>query len=294
MSPIRSGLVALIALSCVLIGTADGAQAATAGKHNPEGRSHSPSASSYGNGPGSKAHLKCRPSYPQHTVATTKPTTATAAKNRGYCPPGGTLPQFSLTVTNNSSRFEDLVLYQKPDDLGVRNAFPVAWLTAPAHPGTTVRFTWTQDYSFVWSQTGPLRPGVTFSAQQTVATDPQKENDNHTRFEFRGDTFAFIRDDQPGRPGSLTIREQSSVPPGTAAVGIGMANEPTFAVQAEPNTNLVLTPHPDYWVTAGTYTHGEVLDTDRITSEAHLPYDHTFAMSAVLDAAGNWTVQDHG
>jgi hypothetical protein len=36
------------------------------------------------------------------------------------------------------------------------------------------------------------------------------------------------------------------------------------------------------------------LDTDRITNEAKLPFEGTFAMSAVLDAAGNWTVTDHG
>ena len=40
--------------------------------------------------------------------------------------------EFSLTVTNNSTMFQDLCVYQKPVDLGVGDAVPLAWLCAPA------------------------------------------------------------------------------------------------------------------------------------------------------------------
>jgi hypothetical protein len=58
--------------------------------------------------------------------------------------------QYSLTVTNNSTQYQDLCIYQNPVDLGVPDAMSLAWLTAPAWPRTTVTFSWTLDYSFVW------------------------------------------------------------------------------------------------------------------------------------------------
>lgn len=82
--------------------------------------------------------------------------------------------------------------------------------------------------------------------------------------------------------------------PMTAMVGIGLSNAATFAVPAQPNVNLVFTPHPEYWVTAGTFTHGQVLDIEEITNEVAVPFDATFTMTAVLDSQNNWTVTPVG
>ena len=73
-----------------------------------------------------------------------------------------------------------------------------------------------------------------------------------------------------------------------------MSNAGTFAVPAQPNTNLVFTPHPEYWVTAGTFTSGQVLDIEEITNEVGVPFDGTFTMQAVLDSRNNWTVSPDG
>jgi len=199
---------------------------------------------------------------------------------------------YSLTVTNNSTQFRDLCVYQKPVDLGVPNAMALAWLTAPAWPGTTVTFNWELDYCFVWSQTGSLKPGVTFKAQQTVAADPDNLNANQTLFDYRAGAFLFSPGNAIGTPelGSLYIRELPSIPTGTATVGIGMSNAGVFAVEAQPNLNLVFTPHPEYWVTAGTFEQGEVLDIEQITNEAAVPYDGTFDMTAVLTSTNTWQV----
>jgi len=199
---------------------------------------------------------------------------------------------YSLTVTNNSTQFRDLCVYQKPVDLGVPNAMALAWLTAPAWPGTTVTFDWELDYCFVWSQTGSLKPGVTFKAQQTVAADPDNLNANQTLFDYRAGAFLFSPGNAIGTPelGSLYIRELPSIPTGTATVGIGMSNAGVFAVEAQPNLNLVFTPHPEYWVTAGTFQQGEVLDIEQITNEAAVPYDGTFDMTAVLTSTNTWQI----
>lgn len=200
--------------------------------------------------------------------------------------------EYSLTVTNNSTQFQDICVYQKPVDLGVPNAVALAWLTAPAWPGTTVTFTWTLDYNFVWSQVGSLKPGVTFKAQQLLPADPESMAANQIQFDFRNSAFTFVHGNAQGapEPGSLYIRELDSVPPDAAAVGIGMSNAGTFVVQSQPNTNLVFTPHPEYWIAAGTFTQGEVLDIEEITNQAKVPFDGTFDMNADLSAKNLWTI----
>ncbi|WP_326808337.1 hypothetical protein OHB04_24810 [Streptomyces sp. NBC_01775] len=61
--------------------------------------------------------------------------------------------------------------------------------------------------------------------------------------------------------GSLYIRSLPTVPANTASVGLGMSNSPFCAVQARPGTTLEFTPHrPAYFLTAGNFAQGEVLD----------------------------------
>jgi uncharacterized membrane protein len=75
-----------------------------------------------------------------------------------------------------------------------------------------------------------------------------------------------------------------------ATVGIGMSGAGTHAVESEPNLNLVFTPHPEYWVTAGTFRQGQVLDIEEITNQAAVPFVATYSMKAVLDSQNNWTI----
>jgi hypothetical protein len=200
--------------------------------------------------------------------------------------------QYSLTVTNNSTQFQDIVVYQKAVDLGVPNALSLAWLTKAAHPKTTVTFTWYEDYSFVWSETDYPQPGVTFTAQQTVDADPENPETNHIQFGYPKGAFTFVDGPVVGTPqlGSLYIRTLPDVPVGAGSVGIGMSNAGTFIAPAGPNLNYVFTPHPSYWVAAGTFTAGEVLDVEEITNSQQVTYQSTFTRTAVLGSNNLWSV----
>ncbi|MER5268667.1 hypothetical protein ABTZ99_41905 [Actinosynnema sp. NPDC002837] len=200
--------------------------------------------------------------------------------------------QYSLTVRNESTQFQDLCVYQQPVDLGVRNAMSLAWLTAPAWPNTTVTFEWTLDYCFVWSYTGSLKPGTRFRAQEVRRANPQDLTANQILFDYTDGAHRFVPGKAFGVPelGSLYVRELPTVPADGAAVGIGMSNSGVFAVQAQPNENLVFTPHPSYWLTAGTYVHGEVLDIEQISNSVELQYNAGFDMTAVLQADNTWSI----
>ncbi|GAB3003909.1 hypothetical protein [Saccharothrix stipae] len=200
--------------------------------------------------------------------------------------------KYSLTVSNESTQFQNLCVYQQPVDLGVRNAMSLAWLTAPAWPHTTVTFEWNVDYCFTWSYTGTLKPGVKFRAQEVRKANPQDLTANQVLFDYADGAHRFLSGRAFGTAelDTLYIRELPTVPADTAAVGIGMSNSGVFAVQAQPNENLVFTPHPSYWLTAGTYTHGEVLDIEQISNSVELQYDAGFEMNAVLRPDNTWSV----
>lgn len=262
----RPRLIALTAM-CLALTVAGVAHAAT-------GRSPSKTVEGYGSG---------QPSAP--------PCLAYGeAEMPGLCPPSGPLPTYTVNVTNNSTQFQDLVLYQRLGDGGVPNGISLAWLTAPAHPGTTTTFTWKPEYSFEWSRTSQLRPGVVFRSEQSRPADPDLLNQNFAVFDSRGGTLGFIDTQRSSAPGTLAISVESSVPPDTAAIGWGMAGEPFAAVPAYPNYSVVLTPHPEYWIVAGTYQKGEVLDLEEIGRTAELPFQDRFTLNAVLDSTGNWTI----
>src|SRR5690349_19347554 len=107
--------------------------------------------------------------------------------------------------------FQDLCVYQKPVDLGVPDAVPLAWLCAPAWPKTTAIFSWALDYSFVWARTGSLKPGVQFETQETMPADPDDLTCNQIQFDYQKGAFAFIPGPATDKPqaGSLYISELS-------------------------------------------------------------------------------------
>jgi hypothetical protein len=90
--------------------------------------------------------------------------------------------QYTLTVTNNSSAFENFSVYQQDPDLGNANAVNVAWLADAADPGTEVSFDWSlppapkamllATQPKYWLAAGKLEPGtVSDPAQMTDAVE---------------------------------------------------------------------------------------------------------------------------
>jgi hypothetical protein len=200
---------------------------------------------------------------------------------------------YQLTTVNASSDYVDLCVYQTQPDLGVANVMSLAWFAEPAWPTTTVTFEWTIDYSFVWSQTGALVPGVVFRAAQVWPADPSDTVLDQLLFGFNQGAYTFQNGTAVDTPqlGSLYIKELSTIPLKEASVGIGMSGAGTFAVQAQPNQNLVFTPSPQYWVTAGTYEQGVVLDIEQIGNSAPITFPPgVFAMTAILNPDNTWTV----
>lgn len=201
---------------------------------------------------------------------------------------------YRLKVINNSTNYSDFCVYQQDPDLGVPDVHTLAWFSKPLFPSTVANFTWEIDYSFVWSETGVLRPGVLFEASQVWYADPGDMKQNQVLFTHLQQAYTFEHGDAVGTPqrGTLYIKEMSTIPLKQASVGIGMAGSGTFAVQAEPNQTLTFTPHPRYWITAGTYEQGEVLDIGAISDSAEIDFPpNVYNMTAILNPDNTWTVE---
>jgi hypothetical protein len=199
--------------------------------------------------------------------------------------------QYTLTFLNNSTLSADFCLFQQDPDLGVSDALPLAWFTkyVLSGQGQQAVFYWSINYSFVWGQTGQLIPGVTFNASQILPADLSTSN-QVTLNQVSG-AYEFIDQTAGSRNGELYITENGTIQLDTVSVGIGMSGSGTFAVQGEPNMNLVFTPHPQYWCAFGTFTPGEVLDVEEITNTAQISYPpNTYAMYAILNQDNTWTI----
>lgn len=209
--------------------------------------------------------------------------------------------RYVLNVYNATEDFHDFCLYQVDPDIGDPNVLSLAWLTKGAEKHNGFQFVWTIDYSFIWAETGPLAPGAYFSASGDWPADPSVVDvcngtlaGNQVGLTYHQDhkTYEFTSTATKGaQKGSLYIAEDGTLPSKRASVGIGMGGSGTFAVQAEPNLHAVFTPHPHYYLMAGSFEKGEVLDIGVYTGSAYIEFEHgVFEKKAVLQPDNSWIV----
>jgi rhizosphere induced protein len=206
--------------------------------------------------------------------------------------PTGTA-NYELQVINNSQNPTSMTLYQAPPD-GNPNLLPLAWFSQFTYPQTTLTYTWDTSSQLMWSQTGQLVPGVIFKPAQIMQANPASAAQNSTTLTNQGAlTFTAIGTGGPVPVGSLGITQDATVPPGQAAIAFGQSGAAVFATQAQPSFRTVITPRPQYWITAGNYQPGQVLDPDQVSStsaQINFPPGVT-SMVATLNIDGTWSVQ---
>lgn len=168
---------------------------------------------------------------------------------------------YSINFSNESAANTNFVIFQEYQG-DQQNLHSLAWKTRSVGPGQEGSFDWTQEYNFVWSETGQLKPGVKFAARQSVPTDPNGRNE--ISFGVYSGKGNFSQLSQGIYKKWFFIKEEASVPLGEYAVGIGMFEKAACVAQAAPNLILELSAGPKYYVTTGPYTDGEVLDTSGI------------------------------
>ncbi len=199
--------------------------------------------------------------------------------------------QYTLTVVNDSTLNGSVCVYQKDPEQGkYENLYSLAWFSKFCHPGTQLKFKWSIDYSFVWSETGILKPGVSFEASQALPADPQNPAKNAIGFIKAGGAYEFANPTRPGIPGQLQIQTDATIPCNDVAIGIGMSGQPTFAIGGTPNFTYSFIPHPEYWIAFGKFEEGEVIDLNQVSTTAQVVFPvNVYAQTLVFNKDNTWS-----
>ncbi|HHA1269826.1 TPA: protein RhiA [Enterobacter mori] len=197
---------------------------------------------------------------------------------------------YSVTFVNNSPATWYAYLYQKMPS-NPAEAVPLAWQVSPyaVASGLTSKFTWTIDYSFTWSTTDTLSPGVVYTAAETTPCDPA--GNNQITFDLLNNAPQFSALNDGGPNGNLIINVGPHVPYGKFSAGIGMSGSPSVALPAIANVNQVYTPEPEYWIAVVTEVQvGQVL-AEEVSQTAQLLFPvGVYNLTASLDSSQNWSV----
>ncbi|MDB5040547.1 MAG: rhiA [Candidatus Eremiobacteraeota bacterium] len=194
---------------------------------------------------------------------------------------------FRVNFFNNGPNPGSVMLFQRNPD-GNPTALSLAWFTKYNYPQTRVSFEWTDDLCFVWSDTGPLVPGIVAEASQVIPADVEQRNQITLKYDR---AFTFVDSRQSGHAGVLSIIGDVTIPPGMASAGIGMSGQPTFLMPAAPNTIYEFVPHTQYWIAFGTYASSQVLDVTALGDAAQIGFpDGISAMDATLNPEGTWKI----
>ena len=198
--------------------------------------------------------------------------------------------EYTLIFKNNSSNPGHGCVFQKDPDVNLPDVMSLAWFSKYTHPTTVQTFKWQINYDFVWAETGKLQAGVVFSTAQIW--DANLSTTNKVTLTNQGGAYTFKDQTQGSLQGNLYIWEDNTIPLKQASVGIGMSGAGVFAVQAQPNMNLVFRPHPKYWIAFGNYMPGEVLDISMMTNDAVIEFPpNVYSMTAILHKNNKFTVE---
>lgn len=201
--------------------------------------------------------------------------------------------QLQLILVNNSPNPGNIVVFQQLGNMVVPN--PLAWFSKYVYPETQVSFSWDPtDYDFVWSGTGQIQSGVVFDASQVVPASLTTGNQIRLSYDSVNHVFYF-NNQTAGQPsGQFLIQEDSSLPVNAAAVGLGMAGRASFALQAQPNMNISITPQITYWVTFGTIQQSEFFTIETTLPPVEITFPlNVNSMTVTLNADNTWTVKSN-
>jgi len=195
--------------------------------------------------------------------------------------------QYSITITNHSAHPDYFMVFQNDPGSLAPNAMALAWFSKYSNPGplATVKFDWSIDWGFSWADTGELSPGVHYAASEVLPAD----GFNKITLDYNR-AYLFTDPENAGDPSRFYIEESPTIPVNSnASVGITMAGQTVYAVQARPNSNLTFSPHPVYYLAYGNYSEGLVLDLSSINNPLELKYDTGInALAVTLNPDDSW------
>jgi len=178
------------------------------------------------------------------------------------------MPNYQLTLFNNSPQPFTFIVYQTVDD--PQNPYSLAWLSSnsPVSPHSSTSFEWQDNYAMFFGQ-GSVYPG----AQFTPGGETPANLENANQATFTTQPYPKFLSVVPGQPGLFTIRTDATVAPGQFAVGIGMSNAPSIIMPANPNWMAGFPANPTIWIAAvgDEMSAGTILNRAELSNTMQIP-----------------------
>lgn len=190
--------------------------------------------------------------------------------------------QYALTVLNQNASFQQLALFQTIPDIAGPSTDPLwlAWMVGGAAPGSVhnpsrATFVWETTYHVAVGYIQDLGSwGNPRSFMPAATAEVMVDSRNALKAAYLG---SFPRGaptfpDQPtdGTAGLISVQSDSSIPSSMEQkkagfglyAGMTMSGRPTAMAQLEPNRLYQFTPRPSYYISAGSFRQGQVIDKE--------------------------------
>ncbi|WP_343636627.1 hypothetical protein [Fluviicola sp.] len=197
--------------------------------------------------------------------------------------------EYRINFINNSMNPGSFMIFQQYPELNTPDSYSLAWFTKYLYPSTLGSFSWEPAYDFAWMEQKAINARMKSVTSQCI---PASLTEYNTALLTYDSGYNFVIQPDNGPEGTLYIKTDNTIPANQLGIGLGMAGAPTFLMPAQPDSNLALNPHPEYWVAFGDYEQGEILNVKEMTNSALVQFlEGVSAINVTLNPDNTWTVQ---
>lgn len=207
---------------------------------------------------------------------------------------------YRLTVVNNSGLDMPPPTFAVFADLPISSNYAslsAAWLTQPVADGNQYTFEWDITWGFAWSASGK-QAGYIWSGSGKLPANPNSTSGCAATLTYEGGDFHLLPSSGTPDGSTLTITDSVMVPgPKTkpSMVAVTLNGEPVSVTNAGPNLTQTFTTHPTYYIDAGRYTKGQMVDASSVTRFQELSFTNgETALTAILQKDNTWRVEPTG
>ncbi|TDC84064.1 hypothetical protein [Actinomadura sp. 7K507] len=205
---------------------------------------------------------------------------------------------YDLTVVNESELAHGgptfAVVAELPE-ARTAGALSVAWLTQVIHPGNRYTYRWAIEWGFAWSASGTAKD-YQWAANGSLPADPASSTQCAVGFDYTGGDFQLKPVTRSPAPNNsqLWVEDSSAIPEPSiqpSSVAVTLNGQPTCVTEAGPNLEHIFTLHPSYYIVAGAFEQGQIIDVAGLTQVQELEYDDgVAALTVVLNDDNTWKV----
>jgi len=190
------------------------------------------------------------------------------------------MSQYSIQVTNNSGKAQNIAIYQTYPDL--ETGLPLVWFSKNVNFENSNKFEWETPWALNWGTTEkPIAPGVMFiSSGPLRAMEPNsKDGNNAMKINYSEDDFKSSEAFRNGKipKGSMEVKTDTSFSVDDASnmcISVYMNGKATFAMQGEPNGAFRFDTHPTYWICTTRVKEGTAVSGNFVSSPTKVIFDN--------------------